>query len=149
VQGAGPAVMQSQISSRLTPWAPEPSLGVAAGIQKGNRQQKRKQKGAAETDPVGEEDEYELPPIWRHKRQTRIKRDLRAHQASQHERKNGLNRPMLIRCSLRRSIVPITYPVRFRSLPNTLGATLMTNGRHALSNLVFSPSILREVPLFV
>jgi hypothetical protein len=74
---------------------------VAAGIQKGNRQQKRKQKGAAETDPVGEEDEYELPPIWRHKRQTRIKRNFRAYQASQRERKNGLNGPMLINCCLR------------------------------------------------
>jgi hypothetical protein len=142
--------MQSQISWRLTPWVPEPSLGVAAGIQKGNRRQKRKQKGAAETDPVGEEDEYELPPIWRHKRQTRIKRDLRAHQASQHERKNGLNRPMLIRCCLTpfHSTDNVPRSLSFAT-KYTLGATQMTNGPHALSNLVFSPSILREVPLFV
>ena len=42
---------------------------------------------------------FQLRPIRRHKRQTRTKRDLRAHQASQHECKSGLNRPMLIhRC---------------------------------------------------
>jgi hypothetical protein len=34
------------------------SLGVAAGIQKDNRQQQRNQKGADETDPVRKEDEY-------------------------------------------------------------------------------------------